>query len=162
MLLKIQKYNKEAYMCMCVCVYIYIYIQRLSKVKLYMHKVYIYTILLYILYSMNNIKFIYVCAYLYINFYIYLYIILFIYNYTHTHTGLPRLHNGKESTCQCRRRKRPKFDPWVRKIPWNRKWQPSLVFLPRKFHGQSQWAIVQGVTKSRTWLSNLAHTHTYV
>ena len=27
-------------------------------------------------------------------------------------------------------------DPWVRKIPWSRKWQPTPVFLPRKFHGQ--------------------------
>ena len=31
---------------------------------------------------------------------------------------------------------RDEFDPWVRKIPWRRKWQPALVFLPRKFHGQ--------------------------
>ena len=28
------------------------------------------------------------------------------------------------------------FDPWVRKIPWRRKWQPTLVFLPGKSHGQ--------------------------
>ena len=43
---------------------------------------------------------------------------------------------GKESACQCRRYKRRGFDPWVRKIPWSRKWQPTLVFLPGKFHGQ--------------------------
>ena len=30
---------------------------------------------------------------------------------------------------------RPKFGPWAWKIPWRWKWQPSLVFLPRKFHG---------------------------
>ena len=30
---------------------------------------------------------------------------------------------------------RPVFDPWVRKIPWRRKWQPTPVLLPRKFHG---------------------------
>ena len=29
------------------------------------------------------------------------------------------------------------LDPWVRKIPWNRKWQPTPVFLPGRFHGQS-------------------------
>ena len=29
-----------------------------------------------------------------------------------------------------------KFDPWVRKIPWRRKWQPTSVLLPGKFHGQ--------------------------
>ena len=28
------------------------------------------------------------------------------------------------------------FHPWVRKIPWRRKQQPILVFLPRKSHGQ--------------------------
>ena len=28
------------------------------------------------------------------------------------------------------------FDPWVRKTPWRRKWQPTPVFLSGKFHGQ--------------------------
>ena len=28
------------------------------------------------------------------------------------------------------------FDPWVRKIPWSREWQPTPVFLPREFQGQ--------------------------
>ena len=28
------------------------------------------------------------------------------------------------------------FNPWVRKIPWRRRWQPSPVFLPRESHGQ--------------------------
>ena len=39
----------------------------------------------------------------------------------------------KESACQCRR---PRFDPWVEKVPWRREWQPSTVFLPGEFHGQ--------------------------
>ena len=30
---------------------------------------------------------------------------------------------------------RPRFDPWVGKIPWRRKWQPTPVLLPGKFHG---------------------------
>ena len=30
---------------------------------------------------------------------------------------------------------RPRFDPWVGKIPWRRKWQPTPVFLPGKSHG---------------------------
>ena len=42
---------------------------------------------------------------------------------------------GKESTYQCRTRERWGFSPWVRKIPWWRKWQSIPVFLPRKFHG---------------------------
>ena len=28
------------------------------------------------------------------------------------------------------------MDPWVGKIPWRRKWQPTLVFLLGKSHGQ--------------------------
>ena len=43
--------------------------------------------------------------------------------------GLP---SGEESTCQCQRHKRRGFDPWVRKIPWRRKWHPTPVFLSGK------------------------------
>ena len=32
------------------------------------------------------------------------------------------------------------FDPWIRKIPWRRKWQPTPVFLPGKTHGQRSLA----------------------
>ena len=39
---------------------------------------------------------------------------------------------------QCRR---PRFDPWVGKIPWRRKWQPAPVFLPgqRSLTRYSPW-----------------------
>ena len=40
----------------------------------------------------------------------------------------------------CLQRGRPGFDPWVRKIPWGRKWQPTPVFLPGEFHGQRSLA----------------------
>ena len=50
--------------------------------------------------------------------------------------GLPMWHNGKESPCQCRRHKRCGFNPWVGKIPWRRKWEPTPVFLPGEFLGQ--------------------------
>ena len=49
-------------------------------------------------------------------------------------------HNGKESACQCRRHERHRFSPWIGKIPWGRKWQPSPVFLPGKVHGQRRLA----------------------
>ena len=32
--------------------------------------------------------------------------------------------------------RRPRFDPWVGKIPWRREWQPPPVFVPGKSHGQ--------------------------
>ena len=49
---------------------------------------------------------------------------------------LPRCASGKESTCQCGRRERGRFDPWVRKIPLSRKWQHTPVYLLGKSHGQ--------------------------
>jgi len=41
----------------------------------------------------------------------------------------PKWHSGKETACQC---KRYSFDPWVGKIPWRKKWQPTPVSLPGK------------------------------
>ena len=51
--------------------------------------------------------------------------------------GLPFWLNGKESTCQCRKHG---SNPWVVKIPWRRKWQPTPLFLPGKPHGQRRLA----------------------
>ena len=42
---------------------------------------------------------------------------------------------GKEPICQCSRHRRHGFDPWVRKIPWRRKWQPTP-----ESHGQKSLA----------------------
>ena len=73
--------------------------------------------------------------------------------------GLPRWLSGNESTCQC---KRPRFSPWVGKIPWRRKWQPIIVFLPGKSYGQkslvdySPWGRKESDTTE--WLS----TRTYI
>ena len=77
---------------------------------------------------------------------------------------LPRWHNGKESTCQCRRRRRLEFFPLVRKFPWRRKWQHIPVFLPclKNSMDRGTWYVtVHGVTESRTWLSNWAHSKRY-
>ena len=46
---------------------------------------------------------------------------------------------------QCIRHRRHRFDPWVRKIPWRRAWQPTPVYLPgescglRRLMGYSPW-----------------------
>ena len=54
---------------------------------------------------------------------------------------------------QCRRHWRCSFDPSVRKTPWRRKWQPTPVFLPEKFHGQrSLESYSPKVAKSQTKL----------
>ena len=51
--------------------------------------------------------------------------------------GLPKWLSGKESTFQCRK---PRLDSWDEKIPWRRKWQPTLISLPGKSHGQRSLA----------------------
>ena len=73
----------------------------------------------------------------------------------YTHWSFPGGTSGKLSTCQCRRHNRLEFDPWVRKIPWSRKWQPMSVFLPGKYHGQrslvgcSPWGCKESETTER-------------
>ena len=32
--------------------------------------------------------------------------------------------------------RRHEFNPWVRKIPWKKKWQSTPAFLPEESHGQ--------------------------
>ena len=52
--------------------------------------------------------------------------------------GLPWWLRWLRICLQCRR---PRLlAPWVRKIPWRRKWQPTPVFSPREFHGQRSLA----------------------
>ena len=51
--------------------------------------------------------------------------------------------------------RRPRFDPWVGKIPWRRKWQSTPVSLPGEFVDRGTWwAAVHGVTKSWTRLND--------
>ena len=51
--------------------------------------------------------------------------------------GFPGGSDGKESACNVMR---PRFSPWVGKIPWRRERLPTLVFLPGEFHGQRSLA----------------------
>ena len=74
--------------------------------------------------------------------------------------GLLRWCRGEESACQRRRCQKHGFSPWVRKIPWRRRWQPSPVILPGKFYEQrGQRTTVYGVTEeSDTTERPSAHT----
>ena len=51
--------------------------------------------------------------------------------------------------------KKHKFDPWVGKIPWRRKWLSTTVLLPGKSHGQrslvgySSWGRKESDTTKR-------------
>ena len=64
----------------------------------------------------------------------------------------------KNICLQCRR---PRFNPWVRKIPWKREWLPTPVFLPGEFHGKknlvgySPWGLKElGVNEQLTHIAN--------
>ena len=43
---------------------------------------------------------------------------------------------ASQEACPCRKGRRCGFHPWVGKIPWRRKQQPTPVFLPGESHGQ--------------------------
>ena len=64
--------------------------------------------------------------------------------------------DGKESACSC---ERLGINPWIRKMPWRRKWQPTPVFLPGELHGQkslagySPWTCKESDTSE--WLTHI-------
>ena len=67
---------------------------------------------------------------------------------------IPNVQQRIVSLYLCRRGRRQGFYPWVGKIPWRRKWQPTPVFLPGKPCGQRSLAgRGPGVAKSQTWPS---------
>ena len=69
---------------------------------------------------------------------------------------LPWWCSGRETACQCRSCKRHRFNPWVGKIPWRRKWQPTPVLLPGESHGQRslegyRHGVMKGQILLNTW-----------
>ena len=72
--------------------------------------------------------------------------------------------SDKDSDCNAGDEGRCRFDPWLGKIPWRRKWQCTLVSLPRKSHGQRSLVgySPKGLKESDTTegLSTYVHTHT--
>ena len=62
--------------------------------------------------------------------------------------GFPCGSAGKKIHLQCGR---PRFDPWVGKIPWRRKWLPTPVLWPGEFNGlYSPWGCKESDTTE--WL----------
>ena len=51
-------------------------------------------------------------------------------------TSIPQTERKLVASSGCLQWGRPGFDPWVGKIPWRRKWQPTPVFLAGESHGQ--------------------------
>ena len=54
--------------------------------------------------------------------------------------GFPSWLSSERIRLQYRSCKRLGFNPWVRKIPWRRAWQPTPVFLAGESHGQRSLA----------------------
>ena len=53
--------------------------------------------------------------------------------------------------------RRLRFDPWLGRIPWRRKWQPTPVLLPGEFHGQEPDGLQ--VIGSQSWTDWATNTH---
>ena len=69
--------------------------------------------------------------------------------------GFPGDASGKEPTSQCRRCKKSRFNPWVRKIPWRRTRQPMRIPWTEEPGGLRSMAL-----QSRIQLKQLStHTH---
>ena len=54
------------------------------------------------------------------------------------------------------------FNPWVGKMPWSRKWQPTPVFLPGKFHGQRNLAGYRPWGRKESDMTEQLGTHTQI
>ena len=68
---------------------------------------------------------------------------------------------GSDYKSICLQCKRPRFDPWVWKITWRRKWQPTPVLLPGKSHGPrslvgySPWGLKESDMTDRLHFTSL-------
>ena len=77
-----------------------------------------------------------------------------------------QMSGGSVVKNQCRSHE---FNPWVGKIPGRRKWQPTLVLLPRKPHGQrslmgyTPWGCKKAghdLATQQQQHTDIIHTHT--
>ena len=84
----------------------------------------------------------------------------YVFEFLYLHIGFPRWCSGKKSACQCKRPRRCRFNPWVGKISWSRKWQPTPVFLPGESYGQKSLVGYRlGSQRVRRNWSDLPCTH---
>ena len=73
--------------------------------------------------------------------------------------GLPLWLRQLRICLQCGQ---PGFDPWIRKIPWRREWQPTPVLLPGEFHGKRSLAgYSPWVCKELDMTEHLTYTHAF-
>ena len=77
--------------------------------------------------------------------------------------GFPGGNSGKAPICQCRRRKRCGFHPWVGKIYWRSTWPPTPVFMPGEYAQTEEPDRLQihRVTKSGSQLKHNMSSQTH-
>ena len=78
------------------------------------------------------------------SFFIYKMVMLGLCTYLGSTGGFTGGSGSKELSCQCRRCKRCRFNPWVKKISWRRAWQLTPLVLP----GVSPWTEEPGRLQS--------------
>ena len=61
--------------------------------------------------------------------------------------GLPWWLSSKESAFQCRR---CRFNPWIKTIPWRRKWQPT-TFLVQEIPWTEESGRLQSMESYKCW-----------
>ena len=59
--------------------------------------------------------------------------------------------SGKEPASQCRRFRRLEFDPWVKKILWRRKWQPTHILAGKNPMDREAWQSVGWQKAGHDW-----------
>ena len=79
----------------------------------------------------------------------------------HLTLGFPGGTSGIEAACQCERHKRCRCDPWVRKIPGRKAWQPTPVFLSGEPHGQRSLAGCSPQARKQSDTTERLSTHAY-
>ena len=70
--------------------------------------------------------------------------------------NIPSSSDSKSVCLQCGR---PRFNTWVGKIHWRRKWQPIPVFLPGKSHGQRRLVGCSPWGHRESGTTDLLHFH---
>ena len=111
-----------------------------------LHKIFTYFGYIFIYNLHDNI-----CLY---NMYIFL---IYLHTWSSTVTQQQRI------SLQCRRQRRPGFNPWVRMIPWRRTRQPITVFSPGEFHGQRSLVGYSPVGyKELDMIEVTEHVYTYI
>ena len=76
----------------------------------------------------------------------------------YTSRGFPGGSVVKNPPAKCRR---CGLHPWVGNIPWSKKWQPTPVFVPGKFHRHRSLADYSPWGRKESERNTHTHTHTH-